>query len=392
MRLTSLVRKTTLENLRDWKILILTLSFAPFFTVLMHFYFEAATASPYRLAVVNGDTGTVTADGQTVTAGSELIAALGAASHADGPQVLRVSEETDVEAALGRLRTGSLDLVVVVPPRFSSALIDYRQGSEPPTAIVTTYGDPTNPQYLMAAAWSDAITYTYAAEVAEVAGPVEVDMRTISGEESLSEFDLYVPGLLVLALIMLMFTAAASLIKEKDKGTLVRLRMSNMTTFEWLLSVTLVQIVLGVGAVGLTLVTAVAIGYEPNASVASLTFVTALSSVAVVGISVLVAAWLKTIYDLMTIGSFPFFILMFFSGGMFPLPDIRMFDLAGRSVNVNGILPTTHSISAFDQILNHGAGLTDVAFELTAIVVLSAAYFGLGIWLFKKRHMSANAM
>ncbi len=36
VRLPSLVRKTTLENLRDWKVLVMTLSFAPFFTVLMH--------------------------------------------------------------------------------------------------------------------------------------------------------------------------------------------------------------------------------------------------------------------------------------------------------------------------------------------------------------------
>ena len=94
----------------------------------------------------------------------------------------------------------------------------------------------------------------------------------------------------------------------------------------------------------------------------------------------------------MTIGSFPFFILMFFSGGMFPLPDIRVFEIAGRSVNVNDILPTTHSISAFDGILNRGAGMTDVAFELAAISLLTVVFFALGTLLFTKRHMSAKAV
>ncbi len=392
MRLTSLIRKTTLENLRDWKVLILTLTFAPFFTVLMHFYFESASESPYRLALVNGDEGLVTDAGSPLNRGRDLIAAIGLAARSDAGQVLQVFEEADSATALARLSAGSVDRVVVVPGQFTSTLEAYSQGSEPPAAIVTTYGDPANPRYLMAAAWSDAITYTYAAEVAEVGGPVEVSMQTIGAEESLSEFDLYVPGLLALAVIMLMFTAAASIIKEKDKGTLVRLRISNMTTFEWLLSITAVQVVLGACAVALTLITALAIGYEMTASFTALILVSALSSVAVVGISVLVAAWLKTIFDLMTIGSFPFFILMFFSGGMFPLPDIPLFEIAGRSVNVNDILPTTHSISAFDSILNHSAGLNDVAYELVAISLLSVIFFSLGTLWFTKRHMSSSAV
>jgi ABC-2 type transport system permease protein len=392
VRLTSLVRKTTLENLRDWKILVMTLTFAPFFTVLMHFYFDSASVSPYRLAVVNGDKGLVPEVGTPLNRGDELVSALELAEQSEGGHVLRVFEESDSGAALARLSAGSVDLVVIVPSSFTTTLEAFSDGGEPPAAIVTTLGDPTNPKYMMAAAWCDAITYTFAADVADLAGPVEVDMRAVGVEERLSEFDLYVPGLLALAVIMLMFTAAASIIKEKDKGTLVRLRISNMTTFEWLLAVTSVQVVLGVGAVALTLATAFAIGYEMSASVGALVLVSALSSVAIVGISVLVAAWLRTIFDLMTIGSFPFFILMFFSGGMFPLPDIRVFEIAGRSVNVNDILPTTHSISAYDGILNRGAGMSDVTFELVAISLLTVVFFAVGTLLFTRRHMSAKAV
>ena len=76
---------------------------------------------------------------------------------------------------------------------------------------------------------------------------------------------------------------------------------------------------------------------------------------------------------------------------MFPLPDIRLFEIAGRSVNVNDILPTTHSISAFEKILNRGAGLSDVTYELTAISLLCVVFFSLGTFWFTKRHMSADA-
>ena len=53
MRLSSLIRKATLENMRDWKVLVMTISFAPFFTVLMHFYFESASESPVPVPASN---------------------------------------------------------------------------------------------------------------------------------------------------------------------------------------------------------------------------------------------------------------------------------------------------------------------------------------------------
>ena len=100
MRLASLVRKTTLENLRDWKVLVMTLSFAPFFTVLMHFYFESASESAYRLAVVNGDEGLALETGTSLNRGEDLITALREAANSDGGEALRLFEESDSAAAV----------------------------------------------------------------------------------------------------------------------------------------------------------------------------------------------------------------------------------------------------------------------------------------------------
>ncbi|UCG86060.1 MAG: ABC transporter permease [Gemmatimonadota bacterium] len=387
MRLIGLLRKTMIENLRDWKILVMTLTLAPFFTVLMYLYFESATQAPHRIVVVNHDEGATTALGHSVNAGHELISEMENAKHADGSQVLRVLPGEDGLEAQKRVADGAADLVVEIPHQFSRVLQEHLQGDAPPPALIRTYGDPTNPRYLAAAAWSDAIVYLFAAAAADVQSPVELDVQTVTGAGSLSDFDLYVPGLLSIAVIMLMFTAAASLIKEKDKGTIVRLRVSNMTTFEWLTAVTLTQIVLGVLAVVLTLGTATALGYERSGSLTAMTLVSVLSCLAMIAVSVVVAAWLRTIFDLMTIGCFPFFILLFFSGAMFPLPQVRLLEIAGRSLNVNDILPVTHSIAAFDKILNRSAGLNELAFEMGSIAVLSVVFFVVGTWLFTKRHM-----
>jgi hypothetical protein len=58
MRLYPLFKKAVIENFRDWKILIMGITFAPFFVVLMYFYFGEATET-YRVVFVNHDQGTI---------------------------------------------------------------------------------------------------------------------------------------------------------------------------------------------------------------------------------------------------------------------------------------------------------------------------------------------
>jgi ABC-2 type transport system permease protein len=390
VRLLSLFRKTLLENIRDWKILVLTLVFGPFFVILMYFYLGETAQSPYRVVVVNQDGGATTADGRVLYAGQELISEMMSARYPEGTEVFQVQQEQNLAVASSRLADDSVDLVVEIPQHFSSVLLDYQQGHQPPPAIVNTYGNPTNANYLMAAVWSDMITYGYVAAVTGLQSPLELRANTVSGMETRNEFELYVPALLTLALIMLMFTAAASLIKEKDKGTIIRLRLCNMTAFEWFSAVSMTQIIVGLLAMGLTFLTAVALGYRTSGSLFAVMVVGFVSSLSIIAISFLVAASLRTIFDLLTIGCFPFFILMFFSGGMFPLPPLRLFTVGSRSVSINDFLPTTHTISALNSILNYGVGLGDVALELAAILALTVVFFATGVWLFTRRHMRAQ--
>jgi ABC-2 type transport system permease protein len=391
MRLISLFIKTVIENLRDWKILVLTLGFGPFFVVLMFFYLGETTKSPYGVIVVNLDEGAANVDGGSLSAGEALIAEMIDARYPEGTKLFEVHQEQETGAALDQLADGSVDLVIEIPEQFSQVLLAYRQGNQLPPVIVKTYGDSANVNYLMAAAWSDMITYEYAMALTGLKSPLEIQASTASETAALDDFALYVPALLALALIMLMFTAAASLIKEKDKGTIIRLRLSSMTVFEWFSAVSLTQTIVGLLAMLLTFLTAVALGYRTSGSLSAMMVVGLLSSLSIMAISLLVAAFLRTIFDLLTIGCFPFFILMFFSGGMFPLPPLRLLTVGGRSVSINDFLPTTHTISALGKILNHDAGLGDVAFELGAILVLTVVFFATGAWLFTRRHMRAHA-
>jgi len=355
----------------------------------MFFYVGESTQSPYRVVVINRDVGVSTADHGDFNAGSDLIVEMTRVQDSEGKKIIEVKQALDMTSAREQLMNNAVDLVVEIPERFSEVLLSYRQGNQPAPVVVKTYGDPTKANYIMAAVWSDMITYEYAAATAGMQSPLDIQVNTVNGKQTLNEFELYVPALLVLALIMLMFTAAASLIKEKDKGTIIRLRLSNMTTFEWLTAVSLTQVIIGMLALALTFATAVALGYQTSGSLVAVLIVGLLSSLSIIAISLIVAAYLRTIFDLLTIGCFPFFILMFFSGGMFPLPPLRLFTIGDRAININDLLPTTHAINAMSKILNYGAGLNDLVFELGAIIVLTIVLFVFGIWLFTRRQMQA---
>lgn len=388
MRLLTLFKKTMLENFRDWKIIILTVTFAPFFVLLMHLYY-GDTVKPYRIILINRDLGVTIRDNTTFTAGKDVIAEMQNAKYPDGKHILALEFAAEPGPAQERLKDKDAELMVEIPENFSRILQDFRDKKESPPALIKTTGDPANLKYIMAAAFSDAIIYQYALTVTGQKGPLDFQYNTVSSKTSLSEFDLYIPGLLVLSLMMLMFTAAASMIKEKDKGTIIRLQLSKMTAAEFFTSISIAQVIIGLLALGLTYLTATGLGYRSSGSLFNMIVVGAISCLSIVAISLVVAGFLRTIFDLMTIGCFPFFILMFFSGGMFPLPSLTLFSIGTRTIHINDILPTSHTTAALNKILNFNAGLGDIIYEIVAIILLTLLYFFIGLWLFKKRHLKS---
>jgi len=287
MRMLACLRKTFLENVRDWKILVLTLSLTPFFVYLMYGYLRAAPAS-YTLLVLNEDR---TAVASPEAPGSvDLVAAWTLATHPDGAPLFTVRAVDDEGAAERLVRTREADLLVVIPAGFSSQLRAFRADPSGPPPRLTNRHNPANLRSAMAMAMSDYVAFLYASAVTRAPSPIALETRPVAPAANRSEFDLYVPALLVLAVIMVLFTAAASLIKEVDKGTMVRLALSRVTTAELLTAITIVQVVIGAAAVMLSYAAAVSVGYQSQGSWAAMLAVASLATVSVVAISVLVAA------------------------------------------------------------------------------------------------------
>jgi ABC-2 type transport system permease protein len=385
MRISAYFRKTFKENIREWKISILALVFGPFFVYMMYAYF-GSTTTRYTLLAINRDQPVAYAAGR-LSVGADLLRQWEKAAYPDGTPVFKVKKIVDPEAGKKELKNRDADLLLIIPADFSLRLRQYLEKKDEGVPQLTSIGDHGSVRFSMAAAFADFITFAYVSEAAKVRLPLKIDFQSIGNGRSPSEFDLYVPALLVLSIIMVLFTAAASLIKEVDKGTITRLILSKLSTFEFLSAIAANQVLIGTAALGLTYLSAWHVGFRSSGSIALFLLVGALSSLAVVAISILVAAFIKTIFELLTVGVFPFFVLMFFSECMFPLPRLTLFRLAGHSFYANDLLPTALTVKAFNKILNFHAGLGDLGFEIGGIVILTALYFALGVWLFRRRHI-----
>jgi ABC-2 type transport system permease protein len=70
------------------------------------------------------------------------------------------------------------------------------------------------------------------------------------------------------------------------------------------------------------------------------------------------------------------------------MPKTTLFTIGGQAVGLYDFLPATHAVAALNKILTLGAGLHEVVYELAALAALSLLYFGVGVWLFRRNHMS----
>lgn len=386
MRLLACLTKTFKENLREWKILVMSLLFGPFFVFVMFAYF--GTASPrYTLLVLDRDAGDAPAGAEAARSGAALRAAWEAVRYPDGKPVFKVRPIVDEGQGRRQLKNRDADLMIVIPAGFSGALAAYKGDARVPAPVLANVGDETSVRFMVAAAFADYASYAFVAQAAGLDMPEIVRFEPLGSGRSPSDFELYVPALLVLAVIMVLFTAAASIIKEVDKETITRLTLSKLTAFDFLGAVSLNQMFIGTFGLGLTYLSAAAVGFQGRGSLLLLLAVGAVATLSIVAISLLVAGFIRTIFELLTVGVFPFFILMFFSDCMFPMPKITLFRLAGRAFQATDVLPTALATKAFGRILNFGAGLGEVAFELAAMLALTGIYFVLGLALFRRRHL-----
>ena len=380
MKMWPVFLKSLREQLRDPLALSLTLIFAPLFVLLYSALFQGGSTS-YGVLVLNQD---------ERAAETTVVDMMKSVTYANGSPLLRVSLVASRAEGEARLRNRDAALLIIVPDGFMRAMEGIRAGRDAITTSITFVGDLTNPYYAVAAVMAGVPLDQYVQTATGRPRPVELREEPLGASAARSEFETYVPGLLVFAVIMLVFLAAMTVVHEVETGTLRRLQISRMTALDYLGGVSASLVVTGTLGVALTFLAAVALGFRSQGPLWVAILIGAVTSLSIVGVGLIVACFARTVTQAFLIANFPLGLFMFFSGAVFPMPRVPLFTLAGRTVSLYDILPPTHAVVALSKVMTMGAGFRDVAYELAALLILSAAFFAVGVWLFKRKHLSAR--
>jgi len=380
MKFLSYLIKTLKENIRDWKILVFVLVFAPCFVFGIYVAFGKGNHS-YNIDVINND---VTENGGHSKTVLNLLQEM---KYPDGVTKYKLHFVSDTEEIERRLKNKTSDAGIIIPKRFSDTLEDAIKNIDYQTLKVKLMGDPRNNRYAIVSIYLLTDLDIYVKSVINTKSPVELDEELIGNGKPLTDFDFYVPGLIVLALLNVIFTAGASLIKEVEKGTMQRLILSRLKSWQFIAAISVIQVLFCIIAMFLTLWTAMLCGFSFHGSYIAFLLIGFISGIAIMGVSMISVSFIKSVYDLLTVGMLPYFMIMFFGGIFFPLPPVVIFSYGDSIFRLNDLLPLSMSVSALNKALNYGLGIRELSFDLIGITVVSMLYYVIGLVVFRRKHM-----
>jgi len=389
MRLGVVFRKTLREMSRDKWMLGLTLAFAPFFVFLYWLWFQGGS-TVYPIAIINQDQGVQLADGSTYNAGDQVAEAIRAVTYVDGRPLLKVVSVPDLAAAGTILRDRGATAFIEVPADFSQTILAMQNGDRTVTTQITFGGDLSNTYYMIGANMALTTVDAYVQQATGQKPLVNFVEKPMGASATRTEFETYVPGTLIFSVILLIFLASMTVAREIETGTLRRLQLTPMTSFNLLGGITLALLLVGAAASGLSFLVALALGFHSQGPVWVAILVSSIASLSVIGLGMVVASLTRSVSQAFVVANFPLGLMMFFSGVIFPMPTVKLFTIAGHAISPYDLLPPTHAVVALNKILTLGAGLGDVTYELSALIVLSIIYFVVGVWLFRRLHLRSS--
>jgi ABC-2 type transport system permease protein len=374
------------EQVRDYWILVMIVVMAPLF-ITIYYLMEETEPAEYHIIIVNHDSGVIS-DAGMVQFGDSIVNYGTLLSGSTVPW-LNYSGSESRETAIERLQSGKTDAVVVIPENFTAAVMS-QSSDQPEQATLEIIGDVTRLGYMIGAVWTEELISAYVNNLAAIAPPVIWKETTLGHSGQRTGFELFVPGLLVLSIIMIIFSASAAIVREPENRTLERLKISRLSASEFLIGTSLVQIIVASLSFGLALLTAVALGYTliPG-TLGFMILISFLTALSMISFSLIVAAMCRSIKEVAIIGTFPLFLLMFFTGAAFPLSGGKLVKIGDYQVMLNDILSPKFAVEAFNKVLIRGQEVRDTLPDIAGLIILTVLYFLVGTWAFRRRHMRA---
>ena len=385
MKTLSVIIKSLREQVRSYWVLLLSLSMGPFF-IFVYFLINETSKPQYDIIIINNDRG-FAIDGRQVSHGNDLIGFFSAIKSDSLSFPLKIAVSEDPEGCKEKIKSRKADALIIIGASFSEALEKQKLNNTSAEPELEFIGDLTSTSYLISAVWANEIINEYMLGVTETKRLVTVRETALGLSGKIDDFDIYVPGILMVSLIMLMFTASIAFVSEVENKTIMRLKLSGISTASYLGGTSFVQLIVGIASVLLTLLMAIVLGFNYSGSLGIMILVASLTSLSLISFSLIIAALTKSATEVLVVGNFPMFLFMFFTGAAFPLRNNALFTIAGYPVSIQGLMTPTHAVSALNKTLVMNMDFKSIIPEITAIILLTLLYFITGALLFRHRHL-----
>ncbi len=282
------------------------------------------------------------------------------------------SSATDAERSL---QSGRARIALIVPEGFQQGLVR---------------GQPVPPQVLLDGTNSNvaAQARAYALEIAarfsalsqgvssRPAGAVPVIRVWYNPDQTYTSF--VVLSMVALAAMMVgVFHPAASIVRERESGTIEQLRVTTIVTGELFVAKTLPTLVMGLLSVFPSLLIVWWFGVPLRGSLPTFLALTAIFLLSAISIGVLVAAISRTLQQALLLSFFGLFPIMFLSGTVAPVES-----MPETLQTISLASPLRHYMDVILGIFLKGAGFAELWNQGLALAAIGAPLFLLASRIF----------
>jgi len=413
MKFMSIASKDLKELLRDRRALFFILLLPIFFMLIFSFAFGTMGQDnqPNNIAVVNQDNGVTLPNGTTVNYGNNFTDTMKSLKYQDSDvNLFNITQTTD-ENASNLVKQRNVDLELIIPPNFSQSVLEMEQsvqgsgngaslnGSNTVSSKLIIRGDKGYSGFGTSLSILTGVVGSYQNSIIGALGGVDPEkfiqtsVEGIPGTQSFTAFDYIAPGMMVFAILLLSTSVAAMLTKEVESGTLRRLKLSEMTSFDYLFGGLLPWSLVAGAQIIILLVVAIMFGFHWQGGITSIilaVIIGIIGGVASISLGMIIASFAKNPPQASQLGTLIAVPVSFLVGAFFQLPQVVIGTFMGQEIQIYSILPWYQVATALRTVLTNGGGWNSVVYNIAAAIGLTAILFVIGVYLFSKTRLKSE--
>ena len=325
------------------------------------------------------------------TVGSQtFLAALNQINDQTG--MMDISNATNFDALKESVQTGTIQGGIVIPSNFTQAILSGQQG----VLIIVT--DNSNPQ--ISAAMQSALTAVFqqmgtmlaqqnvmaldpainSTSALAIVQPYDIQVEGVVSGHS-SYFDFIAPGIMAMTVMMSVMTGLpAAISQEKEVGTLDGMMVAPINRLSIIIGKTLAQTARGLlQGVLILILASFLFGVTIQGSLLLVFALLLLGVFSFVGLGVVLTSFAKDQETAMMVMMTLMFPMMFLSGVFFPVQQMPWY-----MQDISKALPLTYAADALRKVMVLGAGIPEIATELTVLIAFGVVMIAIAVPVFKR--------